>query len=163
LHDSFLLLAFGEQIVEGMNQCVQCIIVVIFIHKTHCLKLRHSAKLLQAGGGGAISVGLGSGPAALLMVPLMCAAVNHQGVRVVDMRHVILASDPNIESVVELRAGFEYPEHLRPRLNGRPGTMTSVGCAGDRNVWSVKCERRPSGKTPRVIPVRRRWPVVSAK
>jgi len=37
-------------------------------------ELRHSAKLLKEGGRGAISVGLGSGPAALLMVPLMCAA-----------------------------------------------------------------------------------------
>ena len=35
-------------------------------------ELRHSAKLLQGGGRGSISVGLGSGPAALLMVPLMC-------------------------------------------------------------------------------------------
>ena len=37
-------------------------------------ELRQSAKLLQDGGRGSISVGLGSGPAALLLVPLMCAA-----------------------------------------------------------------------------------------
>lgn len=92
-------------------------------------ELRHSAKLLQAGGRGAISVGLGSGPAALLMVPLMCAAASQPGMRVavtqgpvelqiqqlrsrlldamvVDMRRVIPSADLNIESLVELRAGF---------------------------------------------------------
>lgn len=92
-------------------------------------ELRHSAKLLQGGGKGAISVGLGSGPAALLLVPLMCAAASQRGMRVavtqgpvelqilqlrsrqldamvVDMRRVIPAADLNIESLVELEAGF---------------------------------------------------------
>jgi DNA-binding transcriptional LysR family regulator len=92
-------------------------------------ELRHSARLLQGGGRGAISVGLGSGPAALLMVPLMCAAAAQRGLRVsitqgpvelqilqlrsrqldamvVDMRRVIPAADLNIESMVELEAGF---------------------------------------------------------
>lgn len=92
-------------------------------------ELLHSAKLLQGGGRGAISVGLGSGPAALLMVPLMCAAAAQPGMRVsitqgptelqilqlrsrqldamvVDMRRVIPAADLNIESLVELEAGF---------------------------------------------------------
>ena len=92
-------------------------------------ELRHSAKLLQEGGRGAISVGLGSGPAALLMVPLMSAAAAQPGMRVaviqgpvelqilqlrsrlldamvVDMRRVIPAADLHIESLVELRAGF---------------------------------------------------------
>ena len=93
-------------------------------------ELRHSAKLLQQGGIGAISVGLGSGPAALLMTPLMLAgATQHPGLRisvtqgpvelqvqrlrsrqldamVVDMRRVIPAPDLNIESLVEMRAGF---------------------------------------------------------
>ncbi len=92
-------------------------------------ELRHSAKLLQGGGRGAISVGLGSGPAALLMVPLMCAAASQGGMRVavtqgavdlqiaqlrrrqldalvVDMRRVVPAADLNIESLVELKAGF---------------------------------------------------------
>ncbi len=92
-------------------------------------ELRHSAQLLQGGGKGAISVGLGSGPAALLMVPLMCAAAAQRGMRVavtqgpvelqiqqlrsrqldamvVDMRRVIPAADLNIESLVELEAGF---------------------------------------------------------
>jgi DNA-binding transcriptional LysR family regulator len=92
-------------------------------------ELRHSAKLLKEGGRGAISVGLGSGPAALLMVPLMCAAASQPGMRVavtqgpvelqiqqlrsrqidamvVDMHRVIPSADLNIESLVELRAGF---------------------------------------------------------
>jgi DNA-binding transcriptional LysR family regulator len=92
-------------------------------------ELRHSAKLLQEGGRGAISIGLGSGPAALLMVPLMCAAARQKGMRVavtqgptelqilqlrsrlldamvVDMRRVIPAGDLNIESLVDLEAGF---------------------------------------------------------
>lgn len=91
-------------------------------------ELRQSARLLQ-GGKGAISVGLGSGPAALLMVPLMREAANTQRMRVavtqgpvelqilqlrsrqldamvVDMRRVIPAADLNIESLVELKAGF---------------------------------------------------------
>ena len=92
-------------------------------------ELRHSAKLLQGGGRGSISVGLGSGPAALLMVPLMCEAAKIQNMRVavtqgpvelqilqlrsrqldamvVDMRRVIPTADLNIESLVELSAGF---------------------------------------------------------
>jgi DNA-binding transcriptional LysR family regulator len=74
-------------------------------------------------------VGLGSGPAALLMLPLLCAASAQAGMRVsvtqgpvelqmlqlrsrqldamvVDMRRVIPATDLNIESMAELRAGF---------------------------------------------------------
>ena len=92
-------------------------------------ELRHSAQLLQGTGTGAINVGLGSGPAALLMVPLLCAASTQPGMRVaitqgpvelqilqlrsrqldamvVDMRRVVPASDLNIESLAELRAGL---------------------------------------------------------
>jgi len=92
-------------------------------------ELRHSAKLLQGGNRGDISVGLGSGPAALLMVPLMCEVAKTQNMRVavtqgpvelqilqlrsrqldamvVDMRRVIPTADLNIESLVELNAGF---------------------------------------------------------
>jgi hypothetical protein len=92
-------------------------------------ELRHSAKLLQKGNRGTISVGLGSGPAALLMAPLLCFATTQHGLRVavtqgpvelqilqlrsrqldamvVDMRRVIPATDLNIESLVELRAGL---------------------------------------------------------
>jgi len=92
-------------------------------------ELRHNAKLLQGEGSVSISVGLGSGPAALLMVPLLCLAARQPGMRVsvmqgsvdlqvvqlrsrqldamvVDMRRVIPAADLNIESLAELRAGF---------------------------------------------------------
>jgi DNA-binding transcriptional LysR family regulator len=92
-------------------------------------ELRHSAKLLQEGGRGTIRVGLGSGPAALLLQPLLCTAAAQPGMRVavtqgpvelqvlqlrsrlidamvVDMRRVIPAADLNIESLIELRAGF---------------------------------------------------------
>lgn len=92
-------------------------------------ELRQSAKLLQGGSRGNISVGLGSGPAALLMLPLMCAAAKKQSMRVaitqgpvelqilqlrsrqldamvVDMRRVVPAADLNIESLADLKAGF---------------------------------------------------------
>ncbi len=93
-------------------------------------ELRHSAQLLQQGGKGSISVGLGSGPGALLTIPLMCAAAGHypgmqvaitrgptelqiQQLRsrqldamVVDMRRVTPAIDLNIESMGDIRAGF---------------------------------------------------------
>ncbi len=96
-------------------------------------ELRHSAQLLQQGGRGSVSVGLGSGPGALLTIPLMCAAASPSagtpGMRVsitrgptelqiqqlrsrqldamvVDMRRVTPATDLNIESLGEIRAGF---------------------------------------------------------
>lgn len=93
-------------------------------------ELRHSAQLLQQGGQGSVSVGLGSGPGALLTIPLMCSAAGHYpGMRVaiargstelqiqqlrsrqldamvVDMRRVTPATDLNIESLGEVRAGF---------------------------------------------------------
>jgi len=93
-------------------------------------ELRHSAQLLQQGGKGSINVGLGSGPGALLTVPLMCAAAaRYPGMRVaitrgptelqiqqlrsrqidamvVDVRRVTPATDLNIASLGEVRAGF---------------------------------------------------------
>lgn len=92
-------------------------------------ELRHSAKLLQGGGKGSISVGLGSGPGALLLQPLLCAAATQPGMRVaitqgpvelqilqlrsrqidamvVDMRRVVPAADLNIEALAELQPGF---------------------------------------------------------
>jgi hypothetical protein len=92
-------------------------------------ELRHSAKMLQGDKRGTISVGLGSGPAALLMAPLLCDAATHHGLRVavtqgptelqilqlrsrqldamvVDMRRVVPATDLNIESLADLRAGL---------------------------------------------------------
>lgn len=103
-------------------------------------ELRHSDKLLQGEGSVSISVGLGSGPAALLMVPLLCSAARQQGMQVsvtqgpvelqvlqlrsrqldamvVDMRRVIPAADLNIESQGELRAGFVARAH--PPLAGK--------------------------------------------
>jgi DNA-binding transcriptional LysR family regulator len=92
-------------------------------------ELRDSVKLMKAGGKGAISVGLGSGPAALLLLPLMCSVAKQKGMRVsvtqgpaelqilqlrsrqldamvVDMRRVIPATDLNIEALADLSAGF---------------------------------------------------------
>lgn len=93
-------------------------------------ELLRSAQLLQQGGKGSISVGLGSGPGALLTTPLMCAAAQHfPGMRVsitrgptelqlqqlrsrqldamvADMRRVTPAIDLNIESLSEIRTGF---------------------------------------------------------
>lgn len=93
-------------------------------------ELRRSAELFQQGSGGAIRVGLGSGPGALLMTPLLCeVAKHHAGVRVsisrgpaelqllqlrarslealvVDARRVAPAPDLLIETLCELRTGF---------------------------------------------------------
>jgi len=92
-------------------------------------ELRHSVKLLQDGVATTIRVGMGSGPAALLMGPLMSRAAKMPQMRVtvtqgpvelqilqlrsrqidamvVDMRRVVPTTDLNIESLVELRAGF---------------------------------------------------------
>ena len=111
-------------------------------------ELRHSAQLLKEGGRGAISVGLGSGPAALLMVPLMVAATSQPGMRVlvtqgpvelqiqqlrsrqldamvVDMRRVIPAADLNIESLVELKAGFVVRDQ-HPLAHKRSVSLSDV-------------------------------------
>ncbi len=92
--------------------------------------LRRSADLLQQGNLGAIRVGLGSGPGALLMTPLLQhMARNHPGVKVaisrgstelqvqqlrarqldalvIDVRRIAPAPDLRIEALGELRAGF---------------------------------------------------------
>lgn len=111
-------------------------------------ELRHNAKLLQGAGNVSISVGLGSGPAALLMVPLLCLAARQQGMRVavtqgsvelqvvqlrsrqldamvVDMRRVIPAADLNIESLAELRAGFVARAN-HPLAGKKPVTLSAV-------------------------------------
>ena len=93
-------------------------------------ELRRSAELFRQGSGGAIRVGLGSGPGALLMTPLLCEVANrHAGVRVsisrgpaelqvlqlrarslealvVDARRITPAPDLLIEPLGELRTGF---------------------------------------------------------
>ncbi len=92
--------------------------------------LRRSADLLQQGHLGAIRVGLGSGPGALLMTPLLQhMARHHPGVKVaisrgstelqllqlrarqldalvIDVRRIAPAADLCIETLGELRAGF---------------------------------------------------------
>ncbi len=93
-------------------------------------QLRDSARHLQQGDLGRISVGLGSGPAALLTRPLLSAvARDYPGLKVsvtqgpaellvmqlrnrqcdalvVDLRRVVPAQDLQIEALAELRAGF---------------------------------------------------------
>ena len=93
-------------------------------------ELKQGAALLQQGGLGALRVGLGSGPGAMLMTPwLVYMAKHHPTVQVtvsrgstelqltqlrerqldalvVDVRRVEPAPDLKIEHVVEMRAGF---------------------------------------------------------
>ena len=93
-------------------------------------ELRRSAELLKQGDLGAIRIGLGSGPGAMLMVPfLVHMARHHPGVHVsvspgatelqlmqlrqrtldalvVDVRRIAPAPDLAIENLIELRAGF---------------------------------------------------------
>jgi DNA-binding transcriptional LysR family regulator len=93
-------------------------------------ELRRSAELIQQGNGGTIRIGLGSGPGALLMTPLLCeSAAHHPGRRVsiargpaelqlvqlrarsleamvIDARRVAPAPDLRIEPLGELRTGF---------------------------------------------------------
>lgn len=93
-------------------------------------ELRRSAELLKQGELGAIRVGLGSGPAAMLMTPfLQHMAQQHPGVHVtvspgatelqlmqlrqrtldalvIDVRRIAPAPDLTIENLTELRAGF---------------------------------------------------------
>ena len=98
--------------------------------------LRDSARLLQQGDLGRISVGLGSGPAALLTIPLLTTvARGYPGLKVsvtqgpaellvvqlrnrqcdalvVDLRRVVPAPDLQIEALAELSAGFiTRPDH----------------------------------------------------
>jgi DNA-binding transcriptional LysR family regulator len=93
-------------------------------------ELRRSAELLKQGDLGAIRIGLGSGPGAMLMTPfLVHMAQHHPGVHVsispgatelqlmqlrqraldalvIDVRRIAPAPDLAIESINELRAGF---------------------------------------------------------
>lgn len=111
-------------------------------------ELRLSAKLLQDGVATTIRVGLGSGPAALLMGTLMLRAAKMPQMRVtvtqgpvelqilqlrsrqidamvVDMRRVVPTTDLNIESLVELRAGF-IVRAGHPLANKRNVSMKEV-------------------------------------
>ncbi len=93
-------------------------------------ELRRVATLSGRGDGGTIRVGLGSGPGAMLMTPLLCeVATRHPGVRVeisrgptelmrvqlrsreleamvVDARRIAPAPDLRIEPLGEMRTGF---------------------------------------------------------
>lgn len=93
-------------------------------------ELRRSAELLMQGDLGAIRIGLGSGPGAMLMTPfLVYMARHHPGVQVsaspgatelqlmqlrqraldalvIDVRRIAPAPDLAIENLTELRAGF---------------------------------------------------------
>lgn len=107
-------------------------------------ELRRSAELLKQGNVGAIRVGLGSGPGAMLMTPfLVHMAQQHPGVRVnitrgsielqlvqlrqraldalvIDIRSMAPAPDLSIEHLGEMRAGFVcrsgHPLLARPEL-----------------------------------------------
>jgi len=114
-----ILTPLGEEVARRARQIIQ---------GTASLKL--SAKLFQQGSGGKIRVGLGSGPGALLMTPLLCHIAVHRphvqttitrgstelqlmqlrarqlDALVVDARRVVPAEDLHIEFLAELRAGF---------------------------------------------------------
>ena len=106
-------------------------------------ELKRSAQLLH-GGGGTMRVGLGSGPGALLMQPLMRLGAQHYprvrvaitrgptelqliqlrnrqlDAMVVDARRVSPAADLQIEGLGELRAGFvcrsDHPLSRKPEI-----------------------------------------------
>jgi DNA-binding transcriptional LysR family regulator len=106
-------------------------------------ELQEGAALLQQGGLGALRVGLGSGPGAMLMTPwLVYMAKNHPTVQVtvsrgstelqlaqlrerqldalvVDVRRVEAAPDLKMTHVVEMRAGFVC-RHGHPLLSLHP-------------------------------------------
>jgi DNA-binding transcriptional LysR family regulator len=114
-----VLTPLGEEVVRRARQILQ---------STAALKI--SAKLFQQASGGKIRIGLGSGPGALLMTPLLCHMATHLphiqttitrgptelqlmqlrarqlDALVVDARRVPPASDLTIEFLSELRAGF---------------------------------------------------------
>lgn len=112
-------------------------------------ELRRSAARFAGGDGGAIRVGLGSGPGAMLMTPLLChVATHHPGVRVsitrgstelqlvqlrsrelealvVDARRIDPAPDLRIESIGEMRTGF-ICRAGHPLARRRRPTLTDV-------------------------------------
>lgn len=110
---------FGETVLARARRIVQ-----------DADELRRSATLFQQGDGGEIRVGLGAGPAALLMTPLLCHMARQQPrvhvsiargstelqlmqlrarqleALVIDARHVTPAPDLRIEQLAQLRACF---------------------------------------------------------
>ncbi|MBL0943695.1 MAG: LysR family transcriptional regulator [Hydrogenophaga sp.] len=113
------LTPLGRQVVERARRIV-----------LEASELRRGAELMRQANAGAVRVGLGSGPGALLMTPLMChMAQHHPQVRVrvvraptelqlvklrtreldaliVDMRAVPPEPDLNIEPVAEMQGGW---------------------------------------------------------
>jgi DNA-binding transcriptional LysR family regulator len=128
------LTALGHDVVERARRIV-----------LDAEELRRSAALFAGGGGGAIRVGLGSGPGAMLMTPLLCRiASDHPGVRVeisrgstelqlgqlrsralealvIDARRIAPAPDLRIEPLGEMRTGFvaraDHPLAARRRVS----------------------------------------------
>ena len=128
------LTALGHDVVERARRIV-----------LDAEELRRSAALFAGGGGGAIRVGLGSGPGAMLMTPLLChVATAHPGVRVeisrgstelqlgqlrsralealvIDARRIAPAPDLRIEPLGEMRTGFvaraDHPLAARRRVS----------------------------------------------
>lgn len=127
------LTALGHDVVERARRIV-----------LDAEELRRSAARFAGGGGGAIRVGLGSGPGAMLMAPLLHhVATRHPGVRVeisrgstelqlgqlrsrelealvVDARRIAPAADLRIEPLGEMRTGFvaraDHPLAARRRV-----------------------------------------------
>jgi DNA-binding transcriptional LysR family regulator len=135
--------------------------------------LRRSADLLQQGNLGAIRVGLGSGPGALLMTPLLQhMARHHPGVKVavsrgstelqllqlrarqldalvIDVRRIAPAADLRIEPLGELRAGFICRAGHRPSgFPQRPLLQRDLpGRAGNSGLQLFSCSRwRATGR-----------------
>lgn len=114
-----VLTPLGQEVVQRARQIVQ-----------GAVSLQRSAMLFRQGSGGSIRVGLGSGPAALIMTPLLCHMAAHRphvpttmttgptdlqlvqlrarrlDALVVDARRVVPAEDLNIEFLNQVRAGF---------------------------------------------------------
>lgn len=113
-------------------------------------ELRRSAELLKQGDLGAIRVGLGSGPGAMLMTPfLVHMARHHPGVQVsvspgetelqlmqlrqraldalvIDVRRIAPAPDLAIENLTELRAGFVCRSGHPLLQTARPVTFDDI-------------------------------------
>lgn len=113
------LTPLGQQVMERARRIV-----------LEASELKRGAELMRQANAGAMRVGLGAGPGAMLMTPLMChMAQHHPGVRVrvvrgptdqqlmklrareldaliVDMRAVPPETDLNIEPVAELAGGW---------------------------------------------------------
>jgi DNA-binding transcriptional LysR family regulator len=113
-------------------------------------ELRRSAELLKQGDLGAIRIGLGSGPGAMLMTPfLIHMARHHPGVQVsvspgttelqlmqlrqrrldalvIDVRRIAPAPDLAIENLTEMRAGFVCRSDHPLLQSGQPVSFDDI-------------------------------------